>query len=156
MPECSALRESMPLLLTESLDPVQRELTHQHIERCAECSEEWNGYKETWRVMDDLPEMAVPPRVRERFLAEIGLAEPAVSQPAENVVPFRRRPALKWIAQAAAVVILAGGGYFAGRETAPTFRPSSAFQVEPAGMIKPLAIAETRVIDANAISPDIE
>ena len=35
MSDCDVMRESMPLLLTESLDPARRELTHQHIERCA-------------------------------------------------------------------------------------------------------------------------
>ena len=159
MSECSSLREQMPLLLTESLDPVQRERTHQHIEGCAECSEEWNAYKETWRLMDDVPDVPVPPRIRERFLAAAGLHDAPVAKPADNVVPFHRRPALKWIAQAAAVVILAGGGYFAGRGTAPVFRPSDDVQVERTGrtgLINPLSIAETRVVDANAISPEIE
>ena len=146
----------MPLLLTESLDPVQRELTHQHIEGCAECADEWNAYKDTWRMMDDVAEVAVPPRVKARFLETIGVAE---SKPAENVVPFRRRPALKWIAQAAAVVVLVGGSYVAGRGTAPVLQPQGAqitSVTENPRMIKPLSIAETRVVDASSISPEIE
>jgi HEAT repeats len=142
----------MPLLLTESLDPAQRELTHQHIERCLGCGDEWNAYRETWRIMDDLPEVEVPARVRERFLAAAGLA-PRVET---NVIPFHRRPAAKWLAQAAAVVVLLGGGYFFGRESAPKFQPQPVGIERAETMIKPLSIAETRVIDANAISPEIE
>jgi len=156
MSECSALREQMPLLLTESLDASQRELTHQHIETCAECSEEWNAYRETWRVMDALPQVEVPARVRERFLVAAGIAEAARN----NVVPFHRRPAFKWLAQAAAVIVLAGGGWFAGRETTPRIQTTPAtlnnVAYNPKSMIKPLAIAETRVLDANSISPEIE
>lgn len=158
MSECSALMETMPLLLTESLDPVQRERTHQHIESCAECTAEWNAYRETWRVMEDLPVVEVPARVRERFLAAAGIASPSVViQPEKsNVVPFHRRSAFKWVAQAAAVAVLVGGGWFAGRGTAPaTFAPSEA-RVENVSQIKPLSIAETRVVDANAINPEIE
>jgi len=153
MAECSALIEMMPLLLTESLDPAQRERTHQHIEACAECAAEWNAYRETWRVMEDLPVVEVPARVRDRFLAAAGIA---AQQPAQsNVVPFVRRPAFKWIAQAAAVAVLVGGGWFAGRGTAPSFTPSDA-RIDSVSPIKPLSIAETRVVDANAISPEIE
>ncbi len=144
----------MPLLLTESLDAAQRELTHQHIEDCAACTDEWNAYREAWRMMEDLPEVPVPPRVKARFLEAAGLAEP-LQKPVDNVVPFHRRPSFKWIAQAAAVVLLAGGGYFAGRETTPQIQPSSA-RLESVSPIKPLSIAETRVIDADAISPEIE
>ena len=41
MPDCDSMRENMPLLLTESLDPATRELTHQHIETCPMCVAEW-------------------------------------------------------------------------------------------------------------------
>ena len=150
MSECSALRESMPLLLTESLDPARREMTHQHIESCDECSAEWAAYRETWRVMDDLPEVVVPARVKAKFLEAAGVA----ARVPDNVVPFRKRPAFKWIAQAAAVVVLVGGGYFAGMkkpvEVAQT--PATIESVTP----KPLAIAETRVMNADALAPDIE
>ena len=47
MVDCHAMRESMPLLLTDSLDRSRREQTHQHIESCAACTAEWNSYKET-------------------------------------------------------------------------------------------------------------
>jgi hypothetical protein len=156
MSECIDLRERMPLLLTESLDAAERERTHQHIEDCIECSDEWDAYRETWRVMDELPIVEVPARVRERFLAAAGIAEPVQS----NVVPFHRRPAFKWLAQAAAVIVLAGGGYFAGRGTSPSLDTHGAILTgvseRSPSMIQPLAIAETRVINSNAISPEIE
>jgi len=144
----------MPLLLTESLDPAQRELTHQHIESCAECTDEWNAYRDTWRMMEDLPEVEVPARVKARFLAAAGLGGVAGSQPADNVIPFQKKPAFKWIAQAAAVILLAGGGYFAGRETTPRFQQRAT--IDSVTPVKPFAIAETRVVDADALSPDIE
>jgi HEAT repeats len=154
MSECSALRENMPLLLTESLDPVRREMTHQHIENCEICSSEWSAYRDTWRLMDDLPEVPVPARAKARFLEAIGQAETAAPKKPDNVVPFTRRPAFKWVAQAAAVAVLVGGGYFAGVKQPVEVAPQAATieSVTP----KPLAIAETRVLDANAIAPDIE
>ena len=60
MAECDLLTENLPLLLTESLDPSQRELTHQHIESCAACSDEWSAYKDTWSLLQQLPEVPLP------------------------------------------------------------------------------------------------
>ena len=91
MSDCGALRESMPLLLTESLDPVRRELTHQHIESCDACSGVWAAYRETWRVMDDLPQVAVPARAKARFLEAAGIAhtwEPPEGEASEPPPPF--------------------------------------------------------------------
>src|SRR5207244_1819900 len=122
MSECDFMRESMPLLLTESLDPVRREHTHQHIEDCTACGDEWAAYQETWRVLEELPKVEVPSRVKDRFLAQITAAPQA-----DNVVPFPRRPAFKWIAQAAAVVVIAGGSYLAGHRAQPVeIQPSKA------------------------------
>jgi hypothetical protein len=153
MAECSAMRESFPLLLTESLDAQSRETTHQHIEGCAECAAEWQGMKEAWRMMGELPELEPPARVRQRFLAEIGVAEKT------NVVPFHRRPAVRWLSQAAAVVILAGGSYLAGHRTAPIRLAPTGVAVDriPAA-IQPAAfsIAETRTVNASNINPNIE
>ena len=154
MSECSAVRENMPLLLTESLDAGRRELTHQHIESCVICSDEWSAYKETWAVMEDLPEVAVPPRVREKFLAVAGLSE---SKPVDNVVPFTRRPAFKWVAQAAAVALLVGGGYFAGAKKPVEIadRPATIDSVTPSA-VRPISLAESRILNADALSPNIE
>jgi hypothetical protein len=154
MSECDFMRESMPLLLTESLDPVRREHTHQHIEHCSLCTDEWTAYQETWRILDALPEVEVPARVKDRFLAQIN---PQTARKADNVVPFRRRPALKWIAQAAAVAVIAGGSYFAGHRSQPVVianTPASGGPVLP--ISQPYSIAESRVLPASLISPNIE
>src|SRR5690349_2206722 len=147
MSECDFMKESMPMLLTESLDPVRREHTHQHIESCSLCSEEWAAYQETWRRLELLPEVGVPARVKERFLAQIN-----PQAKLDNVVPFHRRPALKWIAQAAAVVLVAGGSYFAGHRTQPVTIPQTPAQVTS---IQPYSIAESRVIPASLVDPNI-
>lgn len=148
MSECDFMREGMPLLLTESLDPARRELTHQHIERCAGCSDAWSGYREAWRVMGDLPEVEVPASVKTRFLATVGETEAA-----PVVVPLRRRPALRWLAEAAAVVVVAGGSWYAGHRTAPVrLQPTEA----TINSVAPYSIAESRVLAANKVSPDIE
>ena len=156
MSECSALRESLPMLLTESLDPTRRELTHQHIESCDECSAEWAAYRDAWRVMDDLPEVVPPARAKARFLEAIGQAEP--EQKRDNVVPFTRRPALKWIAQAAAVAVLVGGGYFAGVKKPVEIAPTKATidNVQRVSAPAQMSIAETRVLNADALAPEIQ
>jgi hypothetical protein len=147
----------MPLLLTESLDAARRELTHQHIESCALCSDEWNAYKETWSVMGDLPEVDVPARVKAQFLDRVGLA-PVEAELPKNVVPFHKRTAFKWIAQAAAVAVLVGGGYFLGERQKPAFvTPATATLATGNDAIHRIStLAETRVLDAEALSPVIE
>ncbi|HEX7190266.1 MAG TPA: HEAT repeat domain-containing protein [Thermoanaerobaculia bacterium] len=148
----------MPLLLVESLDAAGRELAHQHIESCAACGEEWRGMKETWALLEELPQVEVPSRVRDRFLAEV---MPAATP--SNVVPFHRRGAFKWLAQAAAVAIIAGGSFFAGHRTV-TVQPTDAKILDakqvsyiPSAQQQPLySLAETRVLPASAISPNIQ
>jgi hypothetical protein len=159
MSECSAVTESMPLLLTESLDPVRRETAHQHIETCVVCGEEWKAINETWLAMADLPEVEVPARVKARFLERIGVP---VEVP-KNVVPFHRRPAFKWVAQAAAVAVFVGGGYLAGNRTVPAMvqTPARIQSIEPNSSIervstRPYSLAETRVLDADTLSPEIQ
>ena len=156
MVDCHAMRESMPLLLTEALDHSRRELTHQHIESCAACTAEWNAYKETWGLLGALPEVAVPAGVRDRFLGAIGVA-PAASAVDdargraslhENVVPFRR-----WLAQAAAVIIVVGGSYYAGHRTRHVELAPTDAKLQS---MRPFSIAETRALSANEISPNIE
>jgi hypothetical protein len=160
MSECSALRESMPLLLTESLDPVRRETTHQHIESCAVCGAEWDAYKETWSVLSELPEVDVPVRVKAKFLAAAGLA-PVAEAPVSNVVPFSRRKPVRWLAQAAAVVVIAGGSYFVGSRTEAPLTEPLAPRAEITGVstnpnYMPVSLAETRVLDAGSLSPEIQ
>jgi HEAT repeats len=162
MSDCTLMREQMPLLLTESLDPARRETTHQHIEQCAACGEEWAGYRETWTLLEALPELDVPPRVKQDFLNRVN---PPAAAP--NVLPFHRRPAVRWLAQAAAVVVIAGGSYVAGHRTPPssisvTEKPASPATITSAMPLQSnyqpaaFSIAESRVLDANSISPVIE
>lgn len=154
MSECSAMRESMPLLLTESLDAASREATHVHIESCAVCADEWAAMKETWNLLEELPPVEVPLRVREKFLAAI----PAADGGGAVVVPFHRRRAAKWLAQAAAVVVIAGGSYFAGHRSAPVqLAPTQALLGSAQPVSQPIySIAETRVLSAKSVSPNIE
>jgi HEAT repeats len=159
MSECQALRETLPLLLTESLDPARRELTHQHIETCEACSGEWTAYRDAWRMMEDLPAVVPPARAKARFLASIGQTETVETAKPDNVVPFRKKAAFKWVAQAAAVAVLVGGGYFAGVKQPVEVRsqPTEITSMKPISVAATqLAIAETRVLDANAIAPEIE
>ncbi len=157
MAECNAMNEQMPLLLTESLGREERESAHQHIENCAACAVEWKAYRATWGELGELPEVEVPARVKEQFLSTIGASRDS------KVIPMRSRSALsprpsalpRWFAQAAAVVILVGGSYYAGNRTAPlrvSPTPATIQSVEQT----PYSIAETRVLNASAISPNIE
>ena len=156
MPDCDAVRENMPLLLTESLDPARREVAHQHIETCSICVAEWTAYQETWQILDTLPTVAVPARVKQRFLAEVS---PASVTP--NVVPFRRRRPARWLAQAAAVVIVGGSAFYTGHRVAPrtqlTPTPAQVTAIQQAMPAAPFySIAESRVLPAASISPQIE
>lgn len=154
MSECHVVRESLPLLLTDSLDAASREAMHGHIETCAACGEAWLSFKETWQLLGQMPQAEVPERVRERFLAEVLPERQAV------VVPFHRRRAVKWLAQAAGVVLVAGAGYFTGHHTAPLRlfpQPATVAAVRPLVGAQPIySIAETRVLPAAAVSPNIE
>jgi hypothetical protein len=156
MSECDFMRENMPLLLTESLDPGRRELTHQHIERCAACSDEWSGYRDTWRVMGELPELEAPAAVKARFLATINV-EPSLRRlaPVENRRHVESRRYGRWLAQAAAVIVIAAGGYYAGHRGAPIQLKQTPATIN-AVAAAPFSIAESRVLAANAISPNIE
>jgi len=78
-------------------------------------------------------------------------------------VPFHRRSAFKWLAQAAAVVLIAGGSFFAGHRNV-TIQPSEAkiIGAQPVNYIPQqqpqpqYSLAETRVLPASALSPDIQ
>lgn len=153
MAECDLLNENLPQLLIESIDPVQRELTHQHIESCASCSREWTAYKDTWSALEQLPEVPVPAASKSRFLAAIAPTVEVTSS--ATVVPFHRRRATRWLAQAAALAIIAGGSYLAGNRTQPVqlqSTPASVSSIQPVAY----SIAESRVLPASAMSPNIE
>lgn len=141
----------MPELLVESVAPGLREDTHKHIEECAECSSEWAGFRSTWMALSDFPERTVPPRVRVAFLQQIDALKPK-----PVVVPFRQRLLFRPLAQAAALVILVGGSFLAGqRISAPGSVPASRATLNSVQQL-PFNIAESRVIPASQINPDIQ
>jgi hypothetical protein len=165
----------MPLLLTESLDPARRELTHQHIESCEACSEEWAATRETWRMLAELPAVEPPARLKQNFLVAAGLAPSvapvvpliatmpvtATTAAPANVVPFHRRPAVKWLAQAAAVVALVSGSWYAGHRGAPITVGTTPAQIASVQQVaapqQPFyRIAETRVLSSGDVNPTIE
>lgn len=142
----------MPELLVESLDPALREEAHRHIEECAVCGGEWAGFRSTWMVLGDVPERSVPPRVRLAFLEQIEALAPR-----PVVVPFRRRKVFRQVAQAAAVVILVGGSFFAGqRITNPSVVYKNPATVDNVQELPPFTIAESRVVEASQINRDIQ
>jgi len=99
-----------------------------------------------------VPEVEPPARIKQRFLAAI---DPKAVEIPNNVVPFHRRPALKWLAQAAAVVVIAGGAYFTGHRTVSQ-ETKPLHSIESASVSPLFSIAESRVLPASAINPTIE
>jgi ferric-dicitrate binding protein FerR (iron transport regulator) len=153
MSNCDAVTESMALLLTESLDPARREHCHQHIEQCPACSAEWTGYQNAWKLLDELPVVEPPAHLKARFLGEVF----PVAQ--TNVVPLHRKPAFKWLAQAAAIAVIAGGSFFAGHRSTPTSQPGEILMPRSASVAATpisFSIAESRTIPADAVSPVIQ
>jgi len=148
MSECDFVRDGMPALLVESLEPEQRERTHQHIESCSACGRQWAAYRETWDVLAELPEVEPPASLKQRFLDSI---EFAAEQP--RIIPFYRRYP-RWLAEAAAIVLVASSAFYAGQHGLPLQPQTSAIlnSVTPA----PFSIAESRVLPASAVSPTIE
>lgn len=153
MSECIVTREQMPLLLTETLIGEEREQAFLHIESCARCERDWKGMRETWSLLGKDDDRVVPDRVRARFLASLGEAEAA--EPEGNVVSFWRRPASRWLAQAAAVVTLVGAAYFAGTETGG----KPAMTVQPTVTSAPssqFTLAANKIVPASELAPVIE
>lgn len=149
MVDCTALIERLPDLLTETIDRKGREETHRHIETCESCQLEWVAYRETWRMMGEIPEVSVPPGARTRFVAEAQRLSPVAP-----VIAFPRRPIARWLSQAAAVVILVGGSFFLGQRTSvPAYQTRAS--IEGISSL-PFSIAESRVLPASDISPEIE
>lgn len=154
MSECIVTRERMPLLLTESLGGKEREDAYLHIESCGDCGLEWQGIRETWTLLAVDRDQPVPDRVRARFLSSVGQSEAKRNE--GRVLGFWQRPSTRWMAQAAAVVTLAGAAYFAGNQAAgpmpaPPVR-SAEIALEPSAF----TLAASRVVPASALAPEIE
>jgi hypothetical protein len=125
MSDCAVIQQRMPQLLVEALDASEREAAHAHIETCEPCRAEWDATRETWNALAALPEVPVPPRVRAGFMAEVERLGAR-----SNVVEFEPRRAWYRVAQAAAVALMVGGSFFAGRLT--SVEPSSEVASTPA------------------------
>lgn len=149
MDQCSIVRERMPELLTEALGASERESSHQHIEQCPVCATEWLRTKDVWSQLSELTELNLPQRVRENFLATL---PPSTEEPG-RMLSFRPRPAIRWLAQAAAAAVLIGGVFFAGRTTAP-----ARFTETPATLqaVTPFSLTERTVVPASLVNPEIQ
>jgi len=136
----------MPLLLIEALDVPAREESHQHIETCSVCASEWKRTRQTWDVLGELPEVAVPTRVRREFTRHL-----EELQPHSNVVPFMSRDRRGWL-QIAAAAVLVVGSFFAG----------SRVHSRPGAVPPQLAqktsyrLAENMILPASSIAPEIQ
>lgn len=159
---CDAVREKMPLLLTESLPPADRESAHAHIEECAACSREWGESRAAWRLMADLPEVPVPPRVRASFVAHVDSLQ---NRPDAKVLPFRSRVPMRRLAEAAVIAVLVGGSFFAGRTTTddrPAVPGVALTEIAASGATSSdiqtvgYRIAESSVIPASLVNPNIQ
>lgn len=149
MDECSVVRERIPDLIVESLAPDAREHSHRHIESCSACADEWRSFRATWSALGQLPEVVVPAAVRQHVLAHASRSSTGRS----NVVPIGRRFVPR-LAQAAAIAVLVGGSFFAGRETtddAPPVQPPAAAAMNPL-----FSISESAVVPAASVNPDIQ
>lgn len=141
MAECDVARERMPALLVEALGRDDRESTHHHIESCAECAAEWAETREVWTLLEAIPDRPVPAGLKDRVLESVG-ARPETAK----VVPFRHREWTRWVAQAAAVVILVGSSFVAGR------MGSDSEAAEPAQVAaQPFRLAGSQVIPASQL-----
>ena len=155
--DCDVVREQMPLLLTESLPAAERERAHMHIEQCALCSAEWSSSRKTWQLLDTLPELPVPTRVRASFLVEAEKMNPRKdSLPSDGkVVPFRSRFVARRFAEAAAVLAMVGGSFFAGRQLShPTVTPGTESGANIAA--QRFNIAESAVVPVANVNPEIQ
>jgi anti-sigma-K factor RskA len=111
----------------DAIDPAERMLFEQHLATCADCRAEVASLREAAAMLPETTEVAPPPGLRDRVLADISTVRPLppeVEKPEETlafhrdvplateVVPLasrrrRLRPAL--VAAAAAVALVAGG-----------------------------------------------
>ena len=143
MSECDVIQERMPQLLTESLRGEAREQAHQHIESCGLCGADWEGFRETWETLGAVPVVEVPARVRRELLARV--EDLSGGGRKGSVIAFHRRPAIRWLAQAAGLAVVVGGSYFVGIKSVPA--PAAVAEVKPAVF----RLAETSVVPAQAL-----
>jgi anti-sigma-K factor RskA len=111
----------------DALDPAERMLFEQHLATCADCRAEVASLREAAAMLPETTEVAPPPGLRDRVLADISTVRPLppeVERPEETLafhadVPLqggaiplasRRRRFRPALAAAAAAVVIVGGG----------------------------------------------
>ena len=102
---CDEGSQSLTPYLDGSLEDAARRRFESHLASCAECRQTLD----LWIRLEDLPEAAPSPALRQRFDRAL----------AAELAPSRRGgPSLPWYAWAAAAVLLLGAGWLIGRQPA--------------------------------------
>jgi len=100
----------------DALDPAEKAEFEAHLAACATCRAEVAGLREATALLAETTEVAPPPELRGRVLAQIATVRPLppeapVAASGEEVVALRsRRRPWTMLAAAAAVVAVVGGG----------------------------------------------
>jgi len=120
--ECRELNERAIDRLTSAITPEDDRDLASHLEQCPACRGELATVEGAWTFLGQDPGFAATPefRRRGRELLEEEMLRARVRE-------FRPRPrTFRWLAQAAAVLIAAGGGYVAASRKAAAPGPSPA------------------------------
>jgi hypothetical protein len=102
--------------LDESPEAIREEVAR-HTAECAACRAELARLEETWSRLGEDPDAAVTPDFRRRTLAL--LEDEMLRGRIRTFEPLRRRRVARGLLQAAAVLAVAAGGFWAGRGTGP-------------------------------------
>jgi len=103
---CAEAETHLPDLLTDGLTSADRTALQAHLEACFTCAEAYAGLVELAARLDRLPLEKPTPALRERFYL---MLEAAASE-----AHSRSRWNRKWLALAAAVLLMVGGGFATG------------------------------------------
>ena len=110
--------------LRDAAGPERRELA-EHLEACAACRAELEKIEETWSRLGDDPDLPVSPDFRKRTLALID--DEMLRMRLKQFAPRSRKRFVRPLAEAAAVILAALGGWWAAhRLPAPAAQAASA------------------------------
>ena len=112
--ECRELNERAVDRLTGQLSPEAGRELEAHVAACAACRAELDAAERAWEFLGEDPDPEGTPEFRRRGLE---LLEEEMLR--LRVRRFRPKPRLRWAAQAAAVLLAAGAGYFAASRRSP-------------------------------------
>ncbi len=99
--KCQAVQKLFSPYLDGELTPAEKNRLEQHIGRCPQCRRELSRWRELSRALQDLAIPVKPPPE----LAETVISQVAAQKQVQPQAPKMRR----WVAAAAAIVILAAG-----------------------------------------------